>query len=284
MKITKAVIPAAGYGTRFLPITKGTPKEMIPIVDKPAIQFAVEEALSAGMTDIVIVVNRGKETIRKYFEKSEIYDSDKIKDRTLLRSVDRIMSECKITFVLQEPMRGNGDAVLVTKDVIGDEPFAVLFGDDVIYTEGRSAIGQLADAYEKKGTSILGVQTCPPEIATMCGCVVPGKKEGKFTEILDIVEKPPIDKLPSTLVSLGRFILTPEIFEELENAPLFKNELYLTVALRNLMAKQGGYAYEFDGKRYDIGSKIGFCKATVEYGLRAFGDEFKTYLKSIAQE
>ena len=129
----------------------------------------------------------------------------------------------------------------------------------------------------------MGVQTCPPEIATMCGCVKPGKREGRFTEILDIIEKPPIDKIPSNLVSLGRFVLTPEIFGELKAAPLYKDELYLTVALRNLMAKQGGYAYEFEGKRYDIGSKLGFCKATVEYGIRTFGAEFETYLKELVK-
>lgn len=282
-KIKKAIIPAAGYGTRFLPITKGVPKEMLPIVDKPAIQYIVEEVIDAGINDIVIVVNNGKQAIKNYFGYSEVYDN--LKNRELLRSVDRINDLAKIRFVLQEPMRGNGDAVLVAKKEMDGEPFAVVFGDDVVYNDGPSATAQLCSAFEKTGTSILGVQRCAPEIATTCGCVLPGETDGKFTEMLDIIEKPPIDELPSNLVSLGRFVLTPEIFYELENAPMFKGEIYLTVAIRNLLKKQKIYAYEFDGKRYDMGNKLGFCKANVEYGLRSsFGEEFKKYLLELGEK
>lgn len=280
--VRKAIIPAAGYGTRFLPITKGIPKEMLPIVDKPAIQYIVEEVIDAGIDDIVIVVSNNKQAVKNYFSYSEIYDN--LKDKTLLRSVEKILDTAKIRFVLQEPMRGNGDAVLVAKKEIGDEPFAVVFGDDVVYNDGLSATAQLTAAFEKKQASILGVQRCAPEIATTCGCVLPGEQEGKFTEMLDIIEKPPIDRLPSNLVSLGRFVLTPEIFAELENAPMFKGEIYLTVAIRNLLKKQKVFAYEFDGIRYDMGNKFGFCKANVEYGLRsAFGEEFKNYLKELGK-
>ena len=281
MKVRKAVIPAAGYGTRFLPITKGVPKEMLAIIDKPAIQYIAEEAVEAGAEEIIFVVSKNKKAIENYFTYSEIYDN--LKDRTLLASVDKIMDSAKIKFVLQEPMRGNGDAVLVAKEAIGDEPFAVLFGDDVIYTEGKTATAQLVAAYEATGKSIVGVQRCEPEIATRCGVMVPGKTDGRLTEIFDIKEKPPINELPSDLVSLGRFVLTPDIFEELENAPLFKDELYLTVALRNLIKKKGGYAYEFDGMRYDLGNKLGFCKANVEFTLRSeeYGVEFREYLKGL---
>lgn len=282
-KIKKAIIPAAGYGTRFLPITKGIPKEMLPIVDKPAIQYVVEEVVDAGISDVVIVVSKNKQAVENYFSYSEIYDN--LKDKTLLQSVEKILDSAKIRFVLQEPMRGNGDAVLVAKKEIGDEPFAVVFGDDVVYNEGSSATAQLCAAFEKVEASILGVQRCAQEIATTCGCVLPGKTDGKFTEMLDIIEKPPIDELPSDLVSLGRFVLTPEIFTELENAPQYKGEIYLTVAIRNLLKKQKVYAYEFDGIRYDMGNKLGFCKANVEFGLRcsAFGAEFKQYLKELGK-
>ena len=279
MKIKKAVIPAAGYGTRFLPITKGVPKEMLPIVDKPAIQYVVEEAVKSGIEEIIIVVSKGKQAIENYFSGSEIYDN--LKDRTLLKSVDEILDRAKITFVLQEPMRGNGDAVLVTKKAVGDEPFAVMFGDDVIYTENRPAIGQLCDAFELTGKTIIGVQRCEKEIAARCGVIIKRKSEGRFTEAKDIKEKPPVDELPSDLVSLGRFVLTPDIFRALEEAPLFMDELYLTVAIRNILSAKGGYAYEFEGKRYDLGNKFGFCQANVEYALRSelFGEKFSEYLK-----
>lgn len=281
MKIRKAIIPAAGYGTRFLPITKGVPKEMLPIVDKPAIQYIVEEAIDSGIEEVVIVVSKGKQAIENYFTHSDIYDS--IKNRELLESVDRIMDKAKIKFVLQEPMRGNGDAVLVAEKEIGDEPFCVLFGDDVIYNPSEPVAMQLIKAYEKTGTSILGVQRSSKEVAMRSGCVKPGKSDGRYTEALDIIEKPTLEEIPSDLVSLGRFVLTPEIFEELKNAPLFKNEIYLTVALRNLLRKQGCYAYEFVGERYDIGNKLGFFKANAEYFMRSaeYGEEVKRYIEEL---
>ncbi len=284
MKVRKAVIPAAGYGTRFLPITKGVPKEMLPLVDKPALQYIVEEAIGAGITDIVIVVSKGKQAIENYFGNNPLYDG--MKDRSRLESIDRILDTAKISFVLQEPMRGNGDAVLVAEKAIGDEPFAVMFGDDVIYSENKPVVGQLCDAFEKTGKAIIGVQRTDAETASRCGVIKKGKTDGRLTEVLDIIEKPPIDDLPSDLVSLGRFVLPPEIFSELRNAPIFKNEIYLTVALRNLMQKRGGYAYEFEGLRYDLGNKLGFCKANVEFALRSplVAAEFREYLKGMSKE
>ena len=282
MKIRKAVIPAAGYGTRFLPVTKGIPKEMLSIVDRPAIHYIVEEAVNAGIEEIIIVISNGKTAIKSYFGAHGIYDG--IKNRDLLKPVDDLLSKAKFTFVLQEPMRGNGDAVLVTKEVVGNEPFVVLFGDDVIYTEGKNATEQIIDVFNSTGKCVVGVQKCTDEIACTCGCILPGNIDGKLMEVLDIIEKPSIDNLPSNYASFGRFVLTPDIFEELENAPLYKDEIYLTVALRSLIKKHGGFAYEFDGKRYDIGSKVGFFKAMVEYGLRSpYEKEFKEYLKDLVK-
>lgn len=282
MRVRKAVIPAAGYGTRFLPITKGVPKEMLAVVDKPAIQLVVEEAVDAGITDICIVVSGNKRAIRDYFGKSEIYDS--LKNRGSLKSVDDILEKANIEFVLQESMRGNGDAVLVAKKFADGEPIAVLFGDDVIFNERRPAIAQLIEAYEATGKTIIGVQRCEPEIAARCGVICPGETRGRLTEALDMREKPPIDDLPSDLVSLGRFVLGPEIFGDLENAAPFRGEIYLTEAIRTALARDGGYAFEFEGVRYDLGNKLGFCKANVEYGLRSeFGREFAAYLREIAK-
>lgn len=282
VKIRKAVIPAAGYGTRFLPVTKGIPKEMLSIVDRPAIHYIVEEAVNAGIEEIIIVISNGKTAIKSYFGAHEIYDG--IKNRELLKPVDELLKKAKFTFVLQEPMRGNGDAVLVAKEAVGNEPFVVLFGDDVIYNEGKNATEQIINVYNSTGKCVVGVQECPDDVACTCGCIVPGKIEGKLIEALDIIEKPDVMHLPSNYASFGRFVLTPEIFEELENAPLYKDEIYLTVALRSLIKKQGGYAYQFDGCRYDIGNKVGFFKATVEYGLRSpYEKEFKEYLKELVK-
>ncbi|MCR4660488.1 MAG: UTP--glucose-1-phosphate uridylyltransferase [Clostridia bacterium] len=286
-KVKKAIIPVAGYGTRFLPITKGVPKEMLPVVDRPAVQYIVEEAIAAGIEDIALIISPGKEGILKYFQKHEIYDNLKNRDR--LKSVDEIMAKAKISAVVQEKMRGNGDAVLVAKDFIGNKPFAVLFGDDVIYTPSgeKTAIQQLCEAYDRTEKSIVGVKECSTELAIRCGCIVPGKRlDEKTVEMLDIIEKPSVEELPSHLASFGRFVLTPEIFEELENAPLFKDELYLTVAIRNLIKKQGGYAYTFDGRRFDLGNKFGFLQANIEYGLRneETKDELKEYILDMAEK
>ncbi len=285
MEVRKAIIPAAGYGTRFLPITKGVPKEMLPIVDKPALQYNIEEAYNAGIKDIIIIVSKGKKAIEEYFGPSEIYDN--IPNRTLLKDLDKLLSEVNLHYVLQEPMRGNGDAVLRAKELIGNEPFAVLFGDDVIFTEkGKpNATKQLIDAYNKTGKSILGVQETTLEVALRCACMVTGKKEGRLSEVLDLIEKPSIDEIPSQLASFGRFVLTPETFYELENAPLLKNEIYLTVAIQSLLKKQGGYCYDFEGIRYDMGNKLGFCEANIEYCLRTeeFGPSLKAYLKELVK-
>jgi UTP--glucose-1-phosphate uridylyltransferase len=285
MKVRKAVIPAAGYGTRFLPITKAVPKEMLPVIDKPAIQYVAEEALNSGITELIFVVSENKQAIENYFRPNAVYDN--LADRTLLNSIDGIMSKANIKFVLQKPMRGNGDAVLVAKEAVGDEPFAVMFGDDVMYTaeNERPVTGQLCDIYEKTGADILGVQRCAPEIAARCGVIKPGKTDGKLTEVVDLVEKPPINELPSDLASFGRFVLTPEIFYELEHAPLFRNEIYLTVALRSLMKKHPCFAYEFDGKRYDLGNKLGFLEANIEYCMRSadYGEKMKRYIKELAK-
>lgn len=283
MIIKKAVIPAAGYGTRFLPITKGVPKEMLPIFDKPALQLIAEDAAAAGVEEIIFVIGKNKEGVRRYFGKDEVYDG--MTDRSRLKSIDELRERVKFTFVTQEAMRGNGDAVLSAKDAVGDEPFLTLFGDDVIYNERKSSAAQLAEAFYKKQKTIIGVQECDENVASSCGCILPGKREGRIVEAFDIIEKPPIDKLPSHFASMGRFVLTPDIFDALNAAPLFKGELYLTIAIAELLRTKGGYAYEFEGIRYDIGNKLGFLKANVEFALRneSYGAAAREYLKNLTE-
>lgn len=282
-KVRKAVIPAAGLGTRFLPITKSIPKEMLAIVDKPTIQYVVEEAVSSGITDILIIVGKCKNSIKNYFSPSEVYDV--LTDRTNLKSVDDLMSSARFEYVLQEELKGNGDAVLLAKDFIGDEPFAVLFGDDIIYNPHNPCTKQLIDAYYQTGTTILGAQNRPNEEAIKYGVIKKGKEEGKLTEVRKIVEKPLIEDLPSNLCSLGRFILTPEVFDALKRTPLYKNEIFLSLAIDLLIKEQGVHAYEFEGIRYDIGDKFGFLEANIEFALRSnlYKDKLIAYIKSLAK-
>lgn len=282
--VKKAIIPAAGLGTRFLPVTKSIPKEMLAIVDKPTIQYVVEEAVDSGITDIVIIVGKNKNSIRNFFSSSEMYDV--LKDRTNLKSVDSIMEKASFSFVLQEELRGNGDAVMLARDLIGDEPFAVLFGDDIIYNPQNPCTKQLINAYETTGTTILGTQNRPSEEAIKYGVIKKGKQEGRLTEVKKIIEKPSIEELPSNLCSLGRFVLPPEIFGALERTPVFKNEIFLSLAIDILIKEQGVYAYEFEGIRYDIGDKFGFLQANIEYALRSapYSERLASYIKEIADK
>ncbi len=281
-KVKKAVIPAAGLGTRFLPVTKTIPKEMLAIIDKPTIQYVVEEAVESGIEDIVIIVGKNKDSIRNFFSPSEMYDA--LKDRSNLKSVDDLMQKAKFSFVLQEELRGNGDAVMLAREHIGGEPFAVLFGDDIIYNPGNPCTKQLIEAYYKTGKTILGTQNRPDEEAVKYGVVKKGREDGRLTEVLKIVEKPALKELPSNLCSLGRFVLPPEIFGALERTPLFKNEIFLSLAIDLLIKEQGVYAYEFEGLRYDIGDKFGFLQANIEYALRSapYKAELASYIKDIA--
>lgn len=282
-KVRKAVIPAAGYGTRFLPVTKGIPKEMLAIVDTPAIEYIVREAVDSGMEDILIIVSEGKDAMLNYFGANPKYDA--LTNRENLKGLDELLKRCKISFVTQEVLNGNGAAVMLAEEFADGEPIAVLFGDDVVYNPDYPVTRQLADAYERTGKCIVGCQDRPSEEAVKYGVVKKGKVDGRLVEMLDLIEKPSLEQLPSNLCSLGRFILPNSIFDALRRTPLYKNEIYLTVAIDILRKEQGVYAYDFIGKRYDLGDKYGFLQANLEYGIRSkYGDALKAYLKKFVAE
>lgn len=279
MKITKAVILAAGLGTRFLPVTKGVPKEMLAIIDKPAIQYVVEEAAESGITDILLIINEGKEAVEKYFGANPVYD--KLTNRVLLKDLDDLLAKVSITFAYQKQLNGTGGALMLAREFTKDEPFAVLFGDDIIVNRGRPCTRQLIDAYHKTGKMILGAQERSAAEAVNYGVIEKGETDGRYIEIKSIVEKPSADKLPSTLCSFGRYILTPDIYGALEKTALVGNELFLPYGIDYLIENHGAYAYDFIGRRYDLGSKFGFLQANIETGLECFGDDLRSYLFSL---
>lgn len=277
-KITKAVIPAAGLGTRFLPITKAVPKEMLAIVDRPSIQYVAEEAVSAGITDILVIVSSGKDSIVNYFTPCDARSA--IKDDARLASVNALLNKANFSFVTQKTLNGNGAAVSLAKDFAAGDSFAVMFGDDVVYNPEAPAIGQLINAYEKTDKCIVGCQRRPPEEAVKYGVVKCGKTVGNLTEMLDIVEKPSKSELPSDLCSLGRFILPSDIFSAIERADKLRGEIYLTSAIRILIEAYGAFACEFTGERFDVGDKAGYLKANIAYGLKnpETAEKLKEYL------
>ncbi|MFA6866114.1 MAG: UTP--glucose-1-phosphate uridylyltransferase [Clostridia bacterium] len=288
-KVRKAVIPAAGFGTRFLPVTKSMPKEMLPIVDVPSIQYIVEECANSGITDICIILGRGKNSIADHFDRNiEVENTlNEAGKFDFLQKMNSLQGRVNIVYVRQWAMQGTGKAIELCKTFVGDEPFAVLFGDDVIYNPDYPVIKQLMDAFDKTGSTIVGVQTQPKEECPKYGVVVPGKVKGKFTELLGFKEKPKLEELPSQLTSLGRYILTPEIFSYISKTEPAKNgEVYLPTAIELMSSDVSVYAYEFDGKRYDIGDKLGYVKANIEYGLRheEIKDGLKEYLKGIISQ
>lgn len=288
-KVTKAVIPAAGFGTRFLPATKAVPKEMLPIVNVPAIQHIVEECVESGITDILIIISRGKNCIEDHFDKSYELESqlEKANKKEFLEMVQKISSMVNVQYVRQKEMMGVGWAIHFAKSFVGDDPFAVLFPDDVMYTEkGQKAVTkQMIEAYEQTGKTVLGVGRIEGEEIRKYGVVKPGESDGKFTEVVGLVEKPKYpEPIPSRLTSLGRYLLTPDIMTILESTPASANgEIYLTDAMTTQTTKNGVVAYEFEGRRYDIGDREGFLEAQVEYALRdaELKDKFKNYLKNL---
>ena len=290
MKIKKAVIPAAGLGTRFLPATKAQPKEMLPIVDKPTIQYIVEEAIKAGIESILIITGRGKRNIEDHFDKSYELESElKRKGNTsMLNMIEDISQLVNVFYVRQKEAKGLGHAISCARDFVGNEPFAVLLGDDVVVSQ-KPAIGQLMEVYEQRGASVLGVQRVDSAVVDKYGIIDPsnGIGGGRLHGVKDLVEKPHIDEAPSNLAILGRYIITPEIFDILKvQQPGKGGEIQLTDALNTLMEKQEMYAYEFEGKRYDVGDKLGFLKATVEIALSRddLSHQFGEYLKNIVKE
>ena len=284
MKVSKAVIPCGGFGTRFLPATKVMPKELMPIVDKPALWYIIEEVASAGIKDLLIIIADGKESIKNLFtENQKLNNHLKSKGLTdFIEIADRDFG-VNVSFKVQESQKGSGDAVYLAKDFAGDEPIAVLFGDDVIYTgDGDSAIKQLVDTHMATGKTVVGVQRTSEEVARRCGVMETTGEVGKITNIVGIIEKPTGD-LPSELVSLGRFVITPDVFDAIEKTPLSKDgEIYLTDAITAVAREKGAVACVFEGRRYDIGNKQGYLEAVVDYALRDknLQERFREYLKT----
>lgn len=271
--VRKAVIPAAGFGTRFLPATKAQPKEMLPIVDKPTIQYIIEEAVASGIEEILVVTSSMKRPIEDHFDKSyELEDTLAKKGKQeMLEMVQNISNMAQIHYVRQKEAKGLGHAILCAKTFIKDEPFVVLLGDDVVVNEEKPATSQLVEAYNNIGCSIMGVQQVPKEDVSKYGIVRPSSSsmpDGRMVKLSGMVEKPAMEDAPSNLAVMGRYVLTPEIFEMLETqTPGAGGEIQLTDAIDRLMDRQAVYAYDFEGKRYDVGDKFGFIKATIDFAL-----------------
>lgn len=287
MKIKKAIIPAAGLGTRVLPASKSCPKEMLPIVDKPAIQYIVEEAVASGIRDILIITNRGKEIIEDHFDHSvELENILKARGRDdTLKELDALANMANIYYLRQKETRGLGDAVLRAREFVGNEPFAVLYGDDVIIGETPTT-SELLEAYEKYGKSVVGIKEVSDQaICKYCSLAVE-KLDDKTYAVSDMIEKPqPHEKL-SNFSILGRCVLESEIFDILERTPLgVGNELQLTDAMREIATTKGMIGVDFSGTRYDMGNKFGILKANIEVGLThpEISTELKAYIKQIAK-
>lgn len=283
MKIRKVVIPAAGLGTRFLPATKAQPKEMLPIVDKPTIQYIVEEAVASGIEIVVIVTGRSKRAIEDHFDKSVELEAElKAKEKEeLLEVVDHISNMVDVIYIRQKEPLGLGHAILRAKDIVGNEPFGVILGDDIVTSE-VPALRQLMDAYDRcGGNTVLGVQRVDKKETDKYGIADVESRDGRLHKVSSLVEKPDSDSAPSDLAIMGRYIINPAIFEMLERTQPGKGgEIQLTDALQLLLEEQGMYACEFEGKRYDVGDRMGFLKATCEFALARedLRDEFREYL------
>lgn len=289
-KISKAVFPVAGLGTRFLPATKASPKEMLPIVDKPLIQYAVEEAVAAGIDTMIFVTGRNKTSISNHFDKAyelecELAAKDKQETLDLIQNV--IPAHVTCVFIRQSEALGLGHAVHCAKAVVGDEPFAVILADDLIEDADRGCMTQMVNLYNEKQCSILGVEQVDPSETDKYGVVKTSDSSASSAKIDIIVEKPKPEDAPSNLAVVGRYILTPAIFEKIEKTGKGAGgEIQLTDAISDLLSDETVLAYEFEGTRYDCGSKLGFLIATVEHGLlhNELRDDFLVYLKELAEK
>ncbi|WP_025905763.1 UTP--glucose-1-phosphate uridylyltransferase GalU [Mammaliicoccus sciuri] len=285
MKIKKAIIPAAGLGTRFLPATKAMPKEMLPILDKPTIQYIVEEAARAGIEDIIIVTGKHKRAIEDHFDiqkelETTLYEKGKLE---LLDRVQYSTELANIFYVRQKEQKGLGHAIYTAKQFIGNEPFAVLLGDDIVESD-NPAIKQLMEQYEATGKSVIGVQTVPETETHRYGIIEPKSQDERLYEVNRFVEKPEQGTAPSNLAIMGRYVLSPRIFDYLETQTEGSGgEIQLTDAIERLNKDDKVYAYDFEGQRYDVGEKIGFVKTTIEYALKdkEMRDEIIRYLQSL---
>lgn len=270
MKIRKAIIPAAGLGTRFLPATKAMPKEMLPILDKPTIQYIVEEAVASGIEDIIIVTGKGKRAIEDHFDhafelEQNLIDKGKY---DLLKKVQHSSNIANIHYIRQKEPQGLGHAVWCARKFIGEEPFAVLLGDDIVQAN-IPCLRQLMNEYEATQSSVIGVQPVPKDQTHRYGVIDPAEQEGRRYKVRSLVEKPSVDEAPSNLAIMGRYILTPEIFNLLENQEAGAGgEIQLTDAIQRLNREQNVYAYHFEGMRYDVGEKLGFILTTLDFALK----------------
>ncbi|MDQ0199123.1 UTP--glucose-1-phosphate uridylyltransferase GalU [Neobacillus ginsengisoli] len=287
MKVRKAIIPAAGLGTRFLPATKAQPKEMLPIVDKPTLQYIIEEAVASGIDEILIVTGRNKKSIEDHFDKSvELELELEAKGKhALLEEVRQISDMVNIHYIRQKEPKGLGHAIYCAKSFIANEPFAVLLGDDIVHAK-KPCLMQMIEAYEKYRTTILGVQEVAIRDVDKYGIIEGENIEDRIYKVKGMVEKPAIQEAPSNVAVLGRYIISPAIFDILENTQPGKGgEIQLTDALKELAQQEEVYAYNFEGRRYDVGDKQGFLQATVEFALRRddLRDEFLKYLLKITE-
>ncbi len=279
----KAVIPAAGLGTRFLPATKAQPKEMLPVVDKPTIQYVIEEAVESGIDDILVITGRGKRAIENHFDKAFELEHilEKRGDKEKLESIQSINSMVDIHYIRQEEPKGLGHAVYCARKYVGDEAFVVLLGDDIIVNQ-KPCVAQMIDIYKKMGRSVVAVESVPKDEVNKYGIVDGNKVEDNLYDITGLVEKPSPEEAPSNIAILGRYLFTPEIFKCIEEVEPGKGgEIQLTDAMSLLLKKQKIYAYEFVGKRYDIGDELGWLKANIELALRRddMKEELREYLE-----
>ncbi len=287
--IKKAVIPAAGYGTRFLPATKSQPKEMIPIIDTPVIQHVVEEAVESGITDILMIIGKGKRAIEEHFDRSPVLEESLLKKQDL-KTLDKIRSisnMANIHFVWQKEMNGLGDAILHARYHVNNEPFVILLGDTLVKSEDGPVTRQLMDVYEKYKSSVIALEEVKPEMVHRYG-IIDGKPiSGNVYKATDWIEKPDPEDAPSNLAIAGRYIFTPEIFDFLEKTkPGKNNEIQLTDAMREMVKTNDMYGLRFKGKRYDIGNKMGFLKTNIEFALEdpEIGESLKIWLKKFAAD
>lgn len=287
-KVRKAIIPAAGLGTRFLPATKAMPKEMLPIVDKPTIQYIVEEAVASGIEDIIIVTGRTKRAIEDHFDNAPELERN-LEEKGKLKLLERVQYSsnlANIHYIRQKEPKGLGHAVWCARNFIGDEPFAVLLGDDIVQSE-TPCLRQLMDQYEETYSSVIGVQHVPENETHRYGIVDPISSEGRRYQVRQFVEKPAPGTAPSNLAIMGRYILTPEIFHFLDKQEVGAGgEIQLTDAIQQLNQIQRVFAYDFEGKRYDVGEKIGFVKTTIEFALKdpELQEEVMEFIKSIVEQ
>jgi UTP--glucose-1-phosphate uridylyltransferase len=286
MRVRKAVILAAGYGTRLLPATKSVPKEMLPLVDRPVIQYIVEEAIAAGIEQIIMVTSANKRAIEDYFDRDFELESvlAEAGKHDLLAEVKR-PAEVSMAFVRQKERKGNGHAVTITRDFVGDEPFAIFFPDDVIL-HGLPAIGQLMSVFERTGATVLAVQKVPLEDVVQYGVIDPQEIEPRLYKVRRVIEKPSVEEAPSNLTTVGRFIATPELFDVLEETPPGRSgEIWLMDAFDRLIARQDVYACEYQGLRFDCGRPLGLLQASIHLALQRedLGQDLRAHLRSLVQ-